>query len=208
MTNSNLNWERLESVIRWANMSINYFGRHIGLVRSESLYQIKSGNNGISQNLARRIVEKFPEISLGWLLSGEGSMFANTIEGKIPFYDCDVCGQLLVSRDKPEARCWLNIPLIEECDLAARSYDVAMNPDIIAGSIVFLKRTVPEAIIPGGIYVIVCENYVLLRKVRPIVMESGLMLTLEAAVADYDTINIAAGDVVKLYRVVGNLKLG
>lgn len=208
MTNNNSNWERLDSVIRWANMSINYFGRHIGLARSESLYQIKSGNNGISQNLARRIVEKFPEISLGWLLSGEGSMFSNVAEGKIPFYDCDVCGQLLVSDDKPEARCWLNLPLLEECDLAARSYDAAMNSDIIAGSIVFLKYTAPEAIIPGGIYVIVCENYVLLRKVRPVLTENGMMLMLEAAVADYDTINISSDEVVKMYRVVGNLKLG
>ena len=77
MTNVNSNWDRLACVIRWANMSVNYFGRHSGLARSETLYQIKAGHNGISQNLARRIVEKFPEISLGWLLSGEGVMFAD-----------------------------------------------------------------------------------------------------------------------------------
>ncbi|MBQ1957927.1 MAG: hypothetical protein II353_03615, partial [Alistipes sp.] len=76
MANGNRSWERLESVIRWSNMTINAFGRHIGLVRSENLYQIKAGKNGISQNLARRIVDKFPEVSLGWLLSGEGEMFA------------------------------------------------------------------------------------------------------------------------------------
>ena len=36
----------------------------------------KAGKNGISQNLARRIVEKFPELSVGWLLTGEGDMFS------------------------------------------------------------------------------------------------------------------------------------
>ena len=47
MANGNRSWERLESVIRWSNMTINAFGRHMGLVRSENLYQIKAGKNGI-----------------------------------------------------------------------------------------------------------------------------------------------------------------
>ena len=91
MTNKNENWERLESVIRWANMTINYFGRYIGLSRSENLYQIKAGKNGISQNLARRIADKFPEISVGWLLTGEGEMLVSAVSsGQIPFFDVDV----------------------------------------------------------------------------------------------------------------------
>lgn len=86
MTNKNENWERLESVIRWANMTINYFGRYIGLSRSENLYQIKAGKNGISQNLARRIADKFPEISVGWLLTGEGEMLVSAVSsGQTPF---------------------------------------------------------------------------------------------------------------------------
>ena len=64
------NWQRIDSVIRWANMTINYFALYIGLPRGENLYQIKKGNNGISRNLADKIVTKFPEISLAWLLTG------------------------------------------------------------------------------------------------------------------------------------------
>ena len=66
------NWQRIDSVIRWANMTINYFALYIGLPRGENLYQIKKGNNGISRNLADKIVTKFPEVSLAWLLTGEG----------------------------------------------------------------------------------------------------------------------------------------
>ena len=62
------NWQRLEAVIKWAHMSTNYFARHIGLARGENLYQIKRGNNGISRDVARRIVTKFPQIDLLWLL--------------------------------------------------------------------------------------------------------------------------------------------
>ncbi len=46
------NWQRMESVIQWANMTTNYFARHIGLSRGENLYQIKRGNNGISIDVA------------------------------------------------------------------------------------------------------------------------------------------------------------
>ena len=55
------NWQRIEAVIKWANMSTNYFARHIGLARGENLYQIKRGNNGISLDVADRIVSKFPQ---------------------------------------------------------------------------------------------------------------------------------------------------
>ena len=71
------NWQRIDSVIRWANMTINYFALYIGLPRGENLYQIKKGNNGISRNLADKIVTKFPEVSLAWLLTGEGQMFVD-----------------------------------------------------------------------------------------------------------------------------------
>ena len=67
-------WPRIEAVIGWAKMSTNGFARHIGLRRGENLYQIKRGNNGISLDVASRIVEKFPEVDKLWLLTGEGQM--------------------------------------------------------------------------------------------------------------------------------------
>lgn len=68
-------WERIEAVIKMAQMTTNSFARHIGLPRGENLYQIKRGNNGVSQDVANRIIKKFPEISKLWLMTGEGQMF-------------------------------------------------------------------------------------------------------------------------------------
>lgn len=209
MTNKNENWVRLESVIRWANMTTNYFGRYIGLARSENLYQIKAGKNGISQNLARRIVEKFPELSVCWLLTGEGDMFSKgSTNGRIPFFDCDVVGRGLLRLDeiKPDYR--MNIPTIEDCDYAFRSYDVAMSNEIAVGSILFLKKTAVEAIIPGGMYVVICPKYIILRKVRLITSADGsLTLVLEPANAGFDSITVKLDDVKEIYRVVANLQL-
>lgn len=69
-------WKRIEAVINLSGMSTNAFARYIGLPRGENLYQIKRGNNGVSLDVADRIVAKYPEVSKLWLLTGEGQMIA------------------------------------------------------------------------------------------------------------------------------------
>lgn len=204
MANNSTSWERLDSVIRWADMTINYFGRYIGLQRSENLYQIKSGRNGISQALAQRIVDKFPEVSMGWLLTGEGDMFGRVARGNaIPLYEA-VALQRLCVQQRVEPSCYLSVPMLERCDAAIRCSDESMQEEISLGSIVFLQKTGLEAIISGALYVIVCMNYVLLRRVR---LSDDGTLKLEAASAAYDTMQITEERIDAIYRVVGNLKI-
>lgn len=71
----NENWKRISEVIQYSGKeTISAFAQEIGLIRSENLYQIKRGNNGISKDLAELVCAKFPEISKGWLMTGEGEM--------------------------------------------------------------------------------------------------------------------------------------
>ena len=72
-------WPRLEEVIRYTGLSANKFAQFIGLPAAENLYRIKRGQNGISRALADRIIEYCPEISKGWLLTGEGNMLRDDI---------------------------------------------------------------------------------------------------------------------------------
>lgn len=77
-------WTRLQAVIEWKGMSINYFARYIGLSNSFFLYAIKhkyeyAGDAmqftpGLA-DLAERIVRVCPEINKKWLITGEGKMF-------------------------------------------------------------------------------------------------------------------------------------
>lgn len=69
-------WERIEAVIKMSRMTTNAFARHIGLARGENLYQIKRGNNGVSLDVADRIVARFPKVSKLWLLTGDGQMIS------------------------------------------------------------------------------------------------------------------------------------
>lgn len=67
-------WQRIEKVLKYADMSTNYFAKYIGLLRGENLYQIKRGNNKISLDVARKIHEKFPRFSISWLMCGESEL--------------------------------------------------------------------------------------------------------------------------------------
>ena len=127
------NWQRIEAVIKWANMSTNYFARYIGLARGENLYQIKRGNNGISLDVADRIVSKFPQVDKLWLLTGEGQMFADgKLRGaQIPFYNVDV-EQAVAHVAHLEAESSLMVPQAGQCDLAMCYMGRAMGPALPA----------------------------------------------------------------------------
>lgn len=168
MTNKYANWERLESVIRWANMTTNYFAVHIGLNRGENLYHIKRGNYGISFDLADRIVKHFPEINRSWLLTGAGTMLKDEIaEGNYIAYYNDEVENILpqLRKFKPVANAY--IPSVSGCDLVARSYARAMSAPTCAVTELFLKRADLDNIIQGNEYVLVLKDKsVIWRKMR------------------------------------------
>ena len=69
-------WYRIREVMLFCRCpSVNQFAKHIGLKRSEILYRIQRGQNGLSGALANRIIDSVPQISLRWLRFGEGEMF-------------------------------------------------------------------------------------------------------------------------------------
>lgn len=201
------NWQRIDEIVRWANMTVNYFAIHIGLPRGENLYQIKKGNNGISRNLADKIVAKFPEISLPWLLTGEGRMFASEAlcGAQIPFYQLDVETRITeLTELKPDQE--MIIPQLTGCDLAMLYNGKAMGYSIPAGTIVFLKKITPDGIIPGLEYVIVCQKIVTLRIVRTSERESEWRLV--AVDRDhFDDIFVKASDVEEVYQIAGTLMI-
>ncbi len=199
------NWQRIEAVIKWANMSTNYFARHIGLARGENLYQIKRGNNGISLDVAQRIVAKFPQIDKLWLLTGDGQMFAdNRRRGvQIPYFNLDVeQGIAYVGSMEPDD--YLIFPQLGDCDLAMNYVGRAMGDRVPPGTVVVLRGVEPDAIIPGDEYVIVSRKIVTLRIVRT--TEEPQRLRLVAGDREkYDDILLDVSDIKTLYRVQAKL---
>ena len=199
------NWQRIEAVIKWANMSTNYFARYIGLARGENLYQIKRGNNGISLDVADRIVSKFPQVDKLWLLTGEGQMFSDEkLRGvQIPFYNVDV-EQAVAHVAHLEAESSLMVPQAGQCDLAMCYMGRAMGPALPPGAVVLLKAVDPDAIIPGGEYVIVSRKIVTLRIVRLSDGDDNLRLV-AGDKENYDDIILNVSDIKSVYKVKGKL---
>ncbi len=199
------NWQRVEAVIKWANMSTNYFARHIGLARGENLYQIKRGNNGVSLDVADRIVAKFPQIDKLWLLTGEGQMFADEqLRGaQIPIYTTDV-ELRIASVDQLETSGYLIIPQFSDCDLAMFYTGRAMGEVVPAGAMVILKAVDRDAIIPGGEYVIISRKIVTLRIVRA-TDEEGKIRLVAGDRENFDDIVMNISDIVSVYKVKGKV---
>ena len=71
----NSDWLRLQAIIEYAGCrSVNEFSVRIGLTRAERLYRIKRGQSRVSRAMVDIVARHLPEISKGWLLTGEGAM--------------------------------------------------------------------------------------------------------------------------------------
>lgn len=200
-------WHRLERVIKWTGLSVNSFALNIGLKRSENLYQIKRGNNGISRDLAELIATKYPSVSKGWLLTGEGSMF---IDGQssdidsgqgVPYYGMDAL-TAVCSESMPDPLFRINLPMFADGDLAALNIGSAMYPDIPSGAIVILKEWSVQGVIPGEIYLIVTQYFRGIRIIRQ-GQDANQLLLVASNSEQFDPITLSREEITKLYIVQG-----
>ncbi|MFR9533695.1 MAG: hypothetical protein SNG49_02515 [Rikenellaceae bacterium] len=201
-------WQRLESVIEWANMTTNYFARHIGLARGENLYQIKRGNNGISQKTAAMITDKFPEVNLMWLLTGQGEMLSGEEyrSGAKPLYNVGV-EESIRSLDALLCDEQLVLPSSIDFDFAMPYLGKAMGRVTPQNTMLLLKKITQEMIIPGDECVIVAKKIVLLRIVNFLseADEKDKLRLVAAAGEPYGDVVVAQNDVEAVYRVNGKV---
>lgn len=207
-------WQRLEAVIHYARMTTNAFAKSLSLKRSENLYQIKKGNNGISKELADLIVEKYPEVDKLWLLTGEGTMFSEDTSGVganstslrltrrgVPFYDVDLMG-VLKNRAQFAPSCFMDVPIAGDCDFVIKFHGAAMDPVIKSGSLVFAKEVNTDLIMFGEIYLVVTPSFAAIRHIGTDHTDPS-KLRLVAANATFEDIPIPKRDITSLYIIKG-----
>ena len=204
------NWQRLEKVVRFTGLSINSFALHIGLKRSENLYQIKKGKHGISKALAKTITDSYPQISLSWLLTGQGNMLKSEEEeqleryGKgIPFFNVDINTVTGDVKKSTKPFYYINVPVFNDCDFAALSTSGAMTPDIPAGAMVVLKKHEPSKILLGESYLVVTDNFCGIRNIRRHPSDEHLLRLVPRNLEDYDEMTIRNSEVRSLFLVRG-----
>ncbi len=189
-------WQRLESVIKWANMTTNYFARHIGIPKAETLYRIKRGQNGISEDVAKRVTAAFPQINIVWLKMGYGEMFGNPEDNSSakPLYNLGV-EESIRNIDSIEPSDYIVLPPMIDYDLAMLYLGRAMGLSTPTNTVVLLKKILPEMIIPGDECVIVTKKIVLLR-----------IATLDQGQNEQDRLRLIAADRDNFGDVIVDLK--
>lgn len=70
--------EKIRKIEKEYNFSTRQLAVNLGLKSAQNLYDIHRGRHGISKDLASIISAKYPNISLIWLLTGEGEMLKDT----------------------------------------------------------------------------------------------------------------------------------
>lgn len=104
--------ERIKQLLEYLNVSANRLSKDLGLATPQIFYDIKNGRCGISKDLARRIKEKFINISYVWLLTGMGEM----IEVELPEAEKPVMVDIHdrnENKDKGSIQYPMEVPLVD-----------------------------------------------------------------------------------------------
>ncbi len=197
-------WQRIEKIVSWAGLSVNAFALNIGLGRSENLYRIRRGDNGISKELARAIAARYPEINPAWILTGEGDMFVggSSERNAIPVYDVDAAF-LAVTDVMPQPSHMISLPRVADVSFAAITTCRDMEPDIPCGATLLLSETSPDRIVPGYVYMVATSVGAFLRTVRK--CDDGKLL-LVASAAGFGDMEVSAADIKKIFAVRGYIR--
>jgi len=82
MINSSEFTKRLQKILDYYELNATEFAEKIEFNRS-TISHLISGRNNPSLEFVMKVLQKFPEVSLDWLVSGKGS-FPNSGEGTLP----------------------------------------------------------------------------------------------------------------------------
>ena len=196
-------WQRIETLVKMSGMSINAFARCIGLLRGENLYQIKKGNNGISRELARRIVEYYPQISFSWLMTGEGAMYVddNGATG-IPLFNC-TCSEDIrrIVDGKPDG--YVTMPGLEDC-CAVIAHNWRDKDGFPEGAYIFVRR-MENRYVRMGQYILIADQYAGACYIRTLSKTRKLKVTGGRVPASIS--NISREQMQQLYQIRGVLNV-
>ena len=187
--------DRLRIVLQYSGeRTYNALALRLGLKRSENLYRIRKGYNGISMDLALRIRNICPLLSLSWLLGGEG-------DPEIP--DQTSADLLSLDRDfRPGEDRRIPFPswLCREAEAAVSCCSDALSPRLLPGDCMLLARTPAESVVFGRAYVVVVGEARLCRIIRK--DESPERVRLVSLKPDkYDEIAVPRTEIDGLYRI-------
>lgn len=212
--------EKILALHNYTNMSLKRMAEECGIGTPQTLYDIKNGKHGISREVATRIRTRFPEISLSWLLAGEGDMIGGNVEDtdaedtsgansyRVPLVPVSAFAgplQTFTSQGVRHRDCETVYSPTPGAELALTVSGDSMEPMLHDGTIIFIKRINDEAFIPWGhTMVLDTENGAFVKDVYPGASPSEVIA--RSKNRNYPDMIIPRQSIFGLYRVLNAVR--
>lgn len=209
--------DRLIALKQHTGMSLKRMSEEAGINTSQTLYEIKKGRHSFSMEVANKIHKRWPEISRGWLMSGEGDMILGnpgyepelvaTNISRVPLLPVSAfAGPIknFVSDGITAGGCETILSPSPGAELAIPVSGDSMEPVLHDGTIIFVKRINDRAFIPWGqTMVIDTENGAFVKDLFP-----GDEDTIIARSKNprYPDMHIPHASIYGIYRVVNAIR--
>ena len=206
--------ERIRHVIALLGVSQSRFASHLG-ISAANMSKHLSGKLPITHGLVNRICLDY-SIARQWLLKGEDTPYAKS-EGDnphetigrlakrgVPVYDIDVTagfGSLERIFTNDSIMGYISLPQLNniENERIVRVSGNSMEPSILDGSYIAIREVQSNTISWGQAYVIVLEDYRMVKIIRRHSDTSKIILHSDNR--NYDDIEINKDKIVGLYKV-------
>lgn len=209
--------DRIRYIIKLSGRSQAQFARNLG-IDPANLSKILTGRQQVSSGFINRLVAD-AGVSKRWLVSGEGYPFEKerdhiaeldietlrrtTDHGSTPLYDVDVtAGGVELSRmfASDNIAGYVNIPGLNPGCVLVRVSGDSMTPLVPDGSYIAIRRVeVTSPIIWGQVYVIVTDDYRMVKRIRR--NPDGSFVTLHSENPQYDDIEMPLHSIRAIFYV-------
>ena len=209
--------ERINKLVEYSQMSIPQFAKLVGFKTPQAVRELIKGNTkSLSDAAIFKLSSAFPDLSMDWLLTGEGPMMIernapapviNYTEG-VPYYNEDFMlgfGELYApSSENPE--CLIRMPGYERATLWCNASGHSMEPEINNGDIIALQRVEDFSFLPfGDVYGIITTNG--MRTIKRLGRsEQPGCYRLIPTNKEFDEQELPISKIAMVYRVMGAMK--
>ena len=158
------------------------------------------------------IREKFPDLNIGWLLTGEGEMLKEATDVTIPSHrirywvDVDATAGGVTQFDDMMSSQYIDlaIPEFRDCTDAVNLYGDSMLPLYKSGQIIILKEWKESFIDYGNVYLVITKKGNRMVKYLRKGTDADHVLCVSEN-KEFDSFEILMDDILRLYLVKGSI---
>ena len=209
--------ERINKLVEYSQMSIPQFAKLVGFKTPQAVRELIKGNTkSLSDAAIFKLSSAFPDLSMDWLLTGEGPMMIernapapviNYTEG-VPYYNEDfMLGfEEIGAPDSENPDFLIRMPGYERATLWCNASGHSMEPEINNGDIIALQRVEDFSFLPfGDVYGFITANG--MRTIKRLGRsERDGFYRLIPTNKEYDEQEMPINIITHVYRVMGTMK--